>query len=378
MIHRQLALSSKAGPESKTRTPEKVKMMNSLTSMRSAWTLACALALALALGGRLPAAGPPQATLANGQIRLKVYLPDARTGFYRGTRFDWSGVIASLEYKGHSYYGPWFDSVDPGVHDFRYDGNRIVASTCSGAEGPVEEFQTDGTALGFAEAKIGGTFVKIGVGVLRKDAANYDFVKQYEIVDHGEWSVARHADSIEFTQKLIDPASGYGYVYRKTVRLIKGKPEMILEHSLKNIGRLPIRSDVYDHNFLVLDHQPPGPDFIITLPFAIHSAEPPNPALAEIRGNRFAYLKTLQNEDLAGTPMEGFGKSPADNEIRIENRGVGAGMRIRGNRPLSSMYLWSIRTVLAVEPFIAMNIAPGDEFNWKWSYQYYTLPSNPK
>jgi hypothetical protein len=353
-------------------------MMNSYPSMKAAATLACALALALAVGQRLPAAGPPQAALTNGHIRLKVYLPDARNGFYRGTRFDWSGVIASLVYKGHSYYGPWFDRVDPKVHDFSYAGTKIVASTCSGAEGPVEEFQTDGTALGFAEAKIGGTFVKIGVGVLRKDAATYDFVKQYEIVNHGEWSVAQHPDSIEFTQKLADPATGYGYIYRKTLRLIKGKPEMILEHSLKNIGRLPIRSEVYDHNFLVLDKRPPGPHFSITLPFALHSAEPPQPGLAEIRGNRLVYLKVLQNQDLVSTPLEGFGASPSDNQIRIENRGVGAGMRIRGDRPLSGLYLWSIRTVLAMEPFISMNIAPGDEFKWKWSYQYYTLPPNSK
>src|SRR5512146_2079582 len=106
-------------------------MMNLIPSMRSAGTLACAMVLTLAVGQRLPAAGPPQATLTNGQIRVEVYLPDAGNGFYRGTRFDWSGVIASLEYQGHSYYGPWFDSVDPKVHDFRFAGTKIVASTCS-------------------------------------------------------------------------------------------------------------------------------------------------------------------------------------------------------------------------------------------------------
>ena len=41
----------------------------------------------------------PEAQISNGQIRAKLYLPDARRGFYRSTRFDWSGVIASLEYQ---------------------------------------------------------------------------------------------------------------------------------------------------------------------------------------------------------------------------------------------------------------------------------------
>jgi hypothetical protein len=46
------------------------------------------------------------ATISNGQLKATVYLPDAHSGFYRGTRFDWSGVISSLEFKGHNYISP--------------------------------------------------------------------------------------------------------------------------------------------------------------------------------------------------------------------------------------------------------------------------------
>ena len=353
-------------------------MMNSRFGTRLAVALACATVGGAAGNGKLAAAGPPQAEITNGQIRVKLYLPDARNGYYRATRFDWSGVIAGLEYKGHNYYGPWFDRVDPKVHDFRYEGAEIVASPCTGDTGPVEEFQTNGSALRWDEAKAGGTFIKIGVGVLRKDEGSYDSYKQYEIVDAGKWSVRKHSDSIEFTQELSDPSSGYSYVYRKTVRLTKGKPEMVLEHSLKNTGRRTIHSTVYNHNFLVLDKQAPGPDFSITVPFQIQSAQPPNQELAQIRGNQIVYLKALANQDVVSTPLLGFSDSPKDNEIRIENRRVGAGMLIRGNRPLSNLNLWSIRSVLAVEPFIAMTIDPGSEFTWDVTYEYYTLAPNPK
>jgi hypothetical protein len=341
----------------------------------SAAALAVGVLLCLAVSKKLSAADPPQTAITNGHIHVNLYLPDAEKGFYRGTRFDWSGVISGLEYKGHQYYGPWFDSVDPKVSDFRYAREKIVVSTCSGAMGPVEEYQTKGTALGWDEAKAGGTFIKIGVGVLRKVGDKYDYVKQYEIVDPGKWTVKKHRDSIEFTQELTDPSSGYGYVYQKTVRLIKGKPEMVLEHSLKNTGRLAISTAVYNHNFLVLDKQPPGPDFTITFPFQIQSSRPPRRGFAEIRGNQFVYLKVLQNEDRVQSPIGGFSDNPKDNEFTIENRGVGAGMKIAGDRPLSSINLWSIRSVLSVEPFIAMTIEPGSEFTWKISYQYYTLPS---
>jgi len=352
--------------------------MNSLFDMRFVAMLTGSAFLGLPVGWALLAADAPHAEISNGPLRLKLYLPDAKNGFYRGTRFDWSGEIVSLEYEGHNYYGPWFGAVDPKVHDYRYAGPEIIASPCSAAAGPVEEFQTNGSALGFGEAKVGGTFIKMGVGVLRKDEPKYDYVKQYEIVDTGKWTVEQHHDSIEFVQELTDPSSGYGYVYRKKVRLIEGQPEMVLEHSLRNTGRRSIQSEVYNHNFLVLDKQPPGPDFTITVPFQIRTPEPLRPQLAEIRGNQLVYLKVLQDEDQVQTLLEGFGASPQDNEIRIENHRIGAGMRITGDHPLSKLNLWSIRAVLSLEPFISMNIEPGGEFTWEISYEYYTLPSSAK
>ena len=153
---------------------------------------------------------------------------------------------------------------------------------------------------------MGGTFIKIGVGVLRKDSERYDYVKAYEIVDPGKWRVETHPDSVEFTQELSDPATGYGYVYRKVVRLIAGQPQMVLEHSLKNTGRRTIHSSVYNHNFLVLDHQAPGPDFSLTFPFPLQSPHPPNPALAELRGNRWVYLKTLAGSGCRVRPVVGL------------------------------------------------------------------------
>ena len=65
--------------------------------------------------------------------------------------------------------------------------------------GPVDEF----TPLGWDEAKPGGTFVKIGVGVLRKPSgAKYDNFHLYDIVDPGTWAVKKNSESIEFAQEV--------------------------------------------------------------------------------------------------------------------------------------------------------------------------------
>jgi hypothetical protein len=320
----------------------------------------------------LCAADFPQAELSNSEIRLKIYLPDAKAGFYRASRFDWAGMIYSLVYKGHEFYGQWFQRIDPGVRDFSYDGPDIVASPCTAATGPAEEFVTEtNQPLGYEEAKAGGTFVKIGVGSLRKpDDSAYNRFRLYDVADPGKWNVRTTADAVEFTQEL--SAAGYGYVYRKTVRLGKGAA-MNIEHSLHNTGQKPIDTNVYDHNFLHIDGQAPGPDYTITTPFQIKSDRAPNKDFAEIRGNQIVYLKVLADQNRVATPMRGFSDRASDYDVRVENKKAGVGLRITGDRPLQNEALWSIRAVLAVEPFIHISVAPGEEFTWKMTYSYYAL-----
>ena len=336
-----------------------------LAMMKSICTL---ISLAMSLSP-LPAADLPKAEISNGPLEAKIYLPDAKRGFYQGTRFDWSGVIDSLKFQGHNYYGPWFNKTRPDVHDFIYEGNDIIAGPCSAITGPVDEF----APLGWDDAKPGESFIKIGIGALRKPGdGKYDHYTLYPIADHGKWNVKRHSDSVEFTQQL--SAAGYSYVYRKTVRLVPGKPEMVLEHSLKNRGARAIHTNVYNHNFLTLDEQSPGPGVTISVPFQIQSTHPPDKKLAEIRSNKILYIDALKDRNTVATPIEGFSDKVSDHIVRIEDTRVGAGMKIQADRPLWRESLWSIRTVLAVEPFIEITVDPGAEFSWSSTYEYYVLP----
>lgn len=323
--------------------------------------------LAIGASAAAFAADPPQASISNSDIRAQLYLPDAKNGYYRGTRFDWSGVIYGLSYKGHDYYGPWYTQRRGDVHDFVYEGADIVAGPCSAITGPVEEY----SPLGYDEAQPGGSFVKIGIGVLKKpDAAAYDHYRLYDVVDPGKWTIHKSGDRVEFVQK-VDGPGGYAYEYTKTVRLVKGKPEMILEHRLKNIGTHAIEADVYDHNFLVLDHQAPGPGYSISFPFDVESNRPPRADLAKIEGKRIVYIKTLEGKDTVATPIQGFGAKASDYDFRVESEHAGAGIRVRGDRAMSKAALWSIRSVVAVEPYIDLSIEPGKEASWTFTYDYY-------
>jgi len=350
---------------------------NGRTDMKKSFPMVFGMLLAGGLCGS--AQQPPEAEIGNGSIRVRLYVPDAKMGFYRGTRFDWSGVIGGLEYAGHDYYPQWFQRSDPRVHDFIFDGADIVAGPCTAVTGPAEEFVTNGKGLGFDEAKAGGTFIKIGVGVLRKsDDGKYDQFHLYAIQDGGKRTVTRRPDSIEFRHVLADPSSGYAYEYRKTVSVTGDKPELVLDHSLRNTGKRVIETSVYNHNFLSLDRQPPGPDFSVKVPFKIRTAQPSAGSLAEIRENQIILSKKLTGEDRVYLDIQGFGPDPKDYDIRVENRSAGAGVRITADRPLSRVALWAIRAPLSFEPFIQMNIQPGSEFRWRLRYEYYTIPKNGK
>ena len=375
-------------------------------------TLLCALSAS--------AADAPEAQIANKQLQVKMYLPDAANGFYKGVRFDPSGIINSVQYKGHTFYGPWFTKSDPAVRDFAYQGDDIAVGLASGAMGPAEEFQTP---LGYDTAKNGDTFVKIGVGVLKKrDDTRYAFSNPYDNVNPGKWPVNKKANSISFTQELTDAASGYAYVYTKTIHFNDDTNEMVIDHSLKNTGKLPIKTLLYDHNFTMFDHLPTG-EITVTTPYTIASAPaggrggapagapgaapqgaPPqaaaangapggrggaagasggrgggggrgglDPNVAAIDGKTFAYKKTLEGQERVSSPLAGFGSTPADYDFRIENHKAGIGVRIQGDQPLQNASLWSIRSVVAVEPFINIAADPGNTFTWKYTYTFYTL-----
>jgi hypothetical protein len=297
---------------------------------------------------------PPQAAISNGVVDATLYLPDAEVGYYRGKRFDWSGVIPKLTYQGHTYFGKWFSQYDP-------TGNDAIT-------GPVEEF----TALGYDDAKVGETFIKIGVGVLRKpDEPRYNFTTPYELLNGGQRRVKKAADRVTFTHTLTDE-TGYAYEYEKTVRLVPGRPQLVLEHRLKNTGKRTIESNVYDHNFLMIDEQPSGPDFTVTFPFTLIPTDS-LPQTLDVQDKQITFKRVLNRESVY-MGLKGFGSSAKDYEIRVENQKTKAGVRIRSNRPLAKLAFWTSPTNLSPEPFIAVRAEPGKEVTWTLTYDFYTLP----
>lgn len=299
----------------------------------------------------------PSAEISNNELQVKIYLPDSEKGFYRGTRFDWSGIIPGLQYKGHEYFGEWYATHDPLRHD--------------AITGPVEAFDP----IDYDKAAPGELFLKIGVGTLKKlNNGPYRFNSSFEIQNGGTWSVKQKKDRIIFIHKLND--AGYAYVYKKTVRLTNGKPELILEHTLKNKGKKPIDTRVFNHNFFVIDKQNTGPDFSVSLPFKIQN-EPAKKGLMDFKENKMNYLKELKKGESTMEYPTGFsGDKIEDYDFRIENKKTGAGVRITSDKPLAHFMYWSVPTTLSPEPFTKIDALPGKSFSWKVTYNFYETTKN--
>ncbi len=299
----------------------------------------------------------PKALITNGQINAVIYLPDEDRGYYRGARFDWSGVVGCLSYKGHTYFGVWFPHYDPFLHD--------------AITGPVEEFRSkNGGVLHYDQAKPGDLFVKPGVGLLRRiDDAPFKFSAQYPLVDPGKWTIRVRRDAVSFRQDLKSPF-GIAYVYKKVLRLDKQGPFLTLEHEWKNTGTEVIDTEVYEHDFFVLDGAPTGPAMRVRFPFE-PSAEGDLKNGARVEGKEIVYGRDLEAGQSANGSLTGFSDKVSDYDFVVENRKTGVGVEQSGSLPISSLLFWSIRTTICPEAYVHIRISPGQTAHWTIRYRFY-------
>ncbi len=305
----------------------------------------------------LPHPEPPSARLSNGKFTTVVYLPDQEHGFYRGSRFDWSGIIGCAALDGHTFFGEWFNHYDPMMND--------------AVTGPAEEFRHASSELGYDEAQPGGLFVKIGVGVLRRvDAAPYSFGGAYPIVDHGRWTVKVRRRSIVFRQEL-HSSIGYAYRYEKIVSLDKHGAVLGLSHHLKNLGTKPIETFVYDHDFYMLDGKPTGPAMEIHFPFEPR-LDKPLPETAQINGAAVRFIGLLQVGHGVGAYLTGFSNNVSDYDITFEDKDLGIGVEQTADSPIAKAYLWVTPKTVCPEAYIAIHVAPRQTQAWSIHYRFFT------
>ena len=308
--------------------------------------------------GETDAAGAsryPEAEFHNQLLKARLYLPDAQRGYYRGTRFDWSGLISRVDYGRHTFLCEFKQEHDPLNHD----------DIC----GTADEFGIE-SPPSFAQAKAGEPFIKIGIGVLeRPDASDYAFWKRYKIRTPGIWRIERSSDRVSFQHNLQGP-NGWAYDYIKVLEAPAGSPTLKIMRRLKNTGAQTIQTDQYDHNFLRIDNDPTGANYSLEFPFEPRlTPDSRAQGCVAVKGHALVFTTNPSPEVAIWVRLEGFDK-PEDNEVRIVNHRTGAAMTITTDQPLSKLVFYSSGGVLCPEPFVRVAIAPGQTREWTTTYRF--------
>ncbi|MEY4966058.1 MAG: hypothetical protein RL274_1641 [Pseudomonadota bacterium] len=325
-----------------------------------------ATAQAPTVSGTLPARAlddAPHVVIDNGKVSALLYPPGEKS-LYKGTRFDHAGVVLHITYKGQDYSDYWFDRfvVDPRDTSRHPDGTQTA---CCAVSGPVEEFGV----VGFEEAGMGGRFLKPGVGIFKRDSDNANQHPTLPLLNAGTRSFKSTKAGADFTHDLHDRESGYGYRYRKSVALMPGKPQMTMAHEMTNTGSKPIVTTVYNHNFLTLS--PGNEHLVVTAPFALKAEDKLQPALAKVDGKTVRYLASIPAGESVKSTITGFGSTPTDYDFTVTNSKTGFGQRIRGDQPITRIFMWSVPTTFSWEPYIAISLKPGETKRWTYTYNFY-------
>lgn len=291
----------------------------------------------------------PSLTISNEEVEMLIYLPDPENGLYRATRFDWSGVIGSVKYKDHEYFGYWKDTHDPLFHE--------------DLPGPVEGYLKPG--LGYDEAEPGGSYVRIGVGLIEKpDEAEYSFRNYYKLVDPGDWSVDHGKDWISF-KHVLNTDIGFSYIYEKLIKLKDNGFTMV--HKLQNTGEKAIDTDQFNHNFFMIDGEPSGRAFTVSFPYPISTEDDPK-GFVDLKDKTLDFIKDLEGDDSFFILLNGYGEEISDHEVTVLNEKSGAGVTFTIDKPLHRMAFWACRTTLCPENFIWLSLEPGSQEEWTSDY----------
>lgn len=281
--------------------------------------------------------------IGNGNLVLTLCEPGE---YYQGTRFDRSGVFRSIECDGKSWSDVWFDEDIPLKHDH----------LC----GTSEEFYGQ---TGYEEAPVGGSFLKVGVGLLRKPSEGpYDWFHTYEIVDEGLRTLAADESKAVFTQVL----DGH-YEYEKTVE-ITGERCWRISHKLKNTGSRRLETEQYNHNFFTFGLREVGPERSVEFGFPIQGEWRPDSVNAvkdsrsiRITGPMQPGQKAYIGNVLASSDYEG-GYSFV---LRAGERAA----RVNCDRKMSHAVFWTNHRVFCPEPYIPLSIGPGETSCWSIDYE---------
>ncbi len=288
--------------------------------------------------------------LSNSNIEVII---DRPLEGYTGSRFDWTGKIRQIYFKGQ-----------PMLTTERHDDRDHLKY----GEGLYNEFGIK-HALGFEEIRIGEQFHKIGIGLLTKESSTYKFNQEHK-VEAADFSI--DCSPLRMSIHCIGKAcNGYAYHLKKEISLLS--QGLIIDYQLINQGNRIIKTTEYTHNFLNIPHST-AHGVQVSLPMAIdlqRCEELVNPEKLAVVSTNHIRLVGHPSTAIYYSNLSGDQKVPATwTKINEQTK---VSIQETGDFRTNQINLWGLGHVISPELFYLINLAPEQQAKWSRKYTFEQL-----
>jgi len=248
-----------------------------------------------------------------------------------------------------------------------------------------ESFQPD--PPGYEEGSDGSAFLKIGVGILRRNASAYNFSANYEVLERARTTTTWASDRAHFVQTLSGTANGY--CFRLEEDLIVKNDRILMHYVLTNTGTKTFTTEQYLHNFLTFSQRNVGPNYRVYFPYHLTMSpepalwEPPqlkmvgrtpqfvdnNPPMVSL-ANMILYTKTISSvpKTWVYKPDDYLGPDT----IAVEQSDIGQRVIIDSSLRSAYVGIWTTSYQVSPEQFVIITLAPGEQAEFTRTYRFST------
>ncbi|MHC4556496.1 MAG: LamG domain-containing protein [Planctomycetota bacterium] len=248
-----------------------------------------------------------------------------------------------------------------------------------------EFFQPD--PPGYNEGSNGSAFLKIGVGILRRNSSDYNFSSNYQVVELAETTTTWESDRAHFVQTLSGTANGYSC--RLEEDLIVKNDRILMHYVLTNTGTKTFTTEQYLHNFLTFSQRNVGPNYRVYFPYDFTVS--PEPALWEppelmLVGRTYQFVDNnppmvslanmiLYTKTISSVPKTWIYK-PDDylgpDTIAVEQSDIGQRVIIDSSLRSAYVGIWTTDYQVSPEQFVIITLAPGEHAEFTRTYEFST------
>jgi len=289
--------------------------------------------------------------LKNEHLEVHIDLPLENYGL---SRFDWTGKIVAVKFQ---------DVYLSGIERTDIENTDLIG------KGFYNEFGID-KALGYDTAEVGSWFHKIGVGLLKKEDRQYSFANNYQIKP-AEFRVKTLTNKVLIQCKSV-AVNGYSYLLKKEIELFE--QSFRITYELQNTGKKTIVTDEYNHNFLSINKELIGKNYILAFPFEL------KPELFDENVNTEGKVRLGEKEvSFTGTPKTPFffsnlsGGKNVTAGWELTNLKTKIAIAETASFQTDKVNLWGCEQVISPELFFKISIEPGQSVQWSRTYNVYKV-----